>query len=116
MRLPDLPLVTPGTPAALTALHAVAVELASRAAAVELLAQEHEQLDDRRAAREARRGPGPRWWCTLCSAFVRSETAVCSRCRHAGPHHFGEESLTGGNQARRARLRREHRKRQAVRR
>lgn len=67
--------------------------------------------------REARagHGGGARWWCGSCSAFVR-EAEPCRKCRHAGPHVYGEDAPGTGNAARRARLRAEHRRRGKVRR
>lgn len=57
------------------------------------------------------RSVGARWWCSLCFAFVTGERSVCARCRHAGPHDFGEESSAPGFSDRRARLQREQRRR-----
>lgn len=58
---------------------------------------------------------GPRFWCMQCSAFVAGEHAECAKCRHTGPHHFGEDSPTTGSADRRARLKREQRKRKGYR-
>jgi hypothetical protein len=59
----------------------------------------------------APRNVGPRWWCRMCSAFVREESCMCAKCRDRGPHWWGEEPRNTGNRARRARLRATHKQR-----
>lgn len=52
-----------------------------------------------------------RWWCGQCCAFLAHPASRCRKCRHDGPHHYGEDAPTTGNPRRRTRLRAEHRKR-----
>jgi len=72
-----------------------------------------ERLDHARRtiAREHGMPPVARWWCGQCAAFIAWPTSRCRKCRHDGPHHYGEDAPTTGNARRRARLYREHRKR-----
>lgn len=64
-----------------------------------------------RPAYGAPRNVGGRWWCSCCSGFVSGQHAECGKCRHRGPHHFGEDAPTAGNAERRQRLRQAQRAR-----
>ncbi len=78
---------------------------------IDRLEQETATLATSGPAIPSTRSVGARWWCSVCFAFVVGETSTCARCRHAGPHDFGEESNAPGFKQRRDRLKRERKKR-----